>query len=243
MKRFLIVLGMFLMTGLTINGLSAKADEVELFNYANTNMKNFWDQNGKYEQKVLDVGTKIINANKIDKRIAIQTDRNYKMVNAHTNATNKLVTISYGILPYMDNDDELAFVLGHEMGHALDDYGGFFKWADMTLNSKEYEFKADLVGIDLMTKAGYNPVAAICTINKWMPEDYWDVWIFTTHPKTSKRLMAMYKYIYRKYPWALKTDMVHNVNYENFTYSSKKEINEFLQDEAKRAADQHREDL
>lgn len=243
MKRFLIVLGIFLMTGITVNGLSARADEVELFNYANTNMKNFWDENGKYEQKVLDVGTKILNANKIDKRIAIQTLRTYKIVNAFTTRSNKLVTVSYGLLPYMDNDDELASVLGHEMGHAIDAYGGFFKWTDMTLNSKEYEYKADLIGIDLMAKAGYNPVAAICAANKWMPEDYWDFWIFTTHPKTSKRLMAMYKYIYRKYPSALKTDMVKNVNYQNFTYSSQKEITEFLQDETKRAADQHRGDL
>ncbi len=156
---------------------------------------------------------------------------------------NKTVTVYYGILPYLDNDDELAALLGHEMCHALDGYGGFFKWADMALNSKEYETKADLVGIDLMVKAGYNPIAAITMANKWQPEDYWDFWVFTTHPKTSKRLMAMYKYIYVKYPWALKTDMVNNVNYENFTYSSHKEITVFLQEEKKRAAEQHRGDL
>lgn len=243
MKRFLIILGIFLTAGLAVNGLSARADEVELFNYANTNMKNFWEENGKYEQKVLDVGTKIINLNKIDKRIAVQANNDTKNINARTNLQNKTVSINYGILPYIDNDDELAFVIGHEMGHALDAYGGFLKWTDMALNSKEYEYKADLISIDLMAKAGYNPVAAICIANKWMPEDYWDFWIFTTHPKTSKRLMAMYKYIYRKYPSTLKTDMVHNVNYQNFTYSSQKEITEFLQDETKRAADQHRGDL
>ena len=37
----------------------------------------------------------------------------------------------------------------------------------------------------------------------------------------------MYKYIYKKYPWALKSDMVKNVNYQNFTYSSAREIEEF----------------
>lgn len=238
MKKFLTILGILL-----IIGIPANADEVEFFNYANTNMKNFWNQNGKYEEKVLDVGTKIINANKINKRIAIQTNRNYKIVNAYASLQYKTVFICYGILPYLDNDDELAALIGHEMGHALDAYGGFFKWADMKLNSKEYEFKADLVGIDLMVRAGYNPIAAITMANKWQPETYWDFGIFTTHPKTSRRLLEMYKYIYRKYPWALKTDMVHNINYENFTFSSEKEITVFQQAEKKRSNDQHRGDL
>jgi len=235
MKKFLSLLILLFI------GLSAHAEIIQI--ETNVNMTNFWEKTGRYEEKVLDVGTKIINANKIDKRIAIQTDRHLRIINAITRYQDKTVVIYYGILPYMDNDDELAYVLGHEMGHALDAYGGFFKWLDMGLNSKEYEFKADLIGIDLMAKAGYNPVAAITCANKWMPEDYWDFGVFTTHPKTSRRLMEMYKYIYRKYPWALKTDMVHNVNYENFTYSSQKEINLFLQKEKERAESQHREDL
>lgn len=235
MKKFLTLLVIFLI------GSSSFADVIEVERV--TDMSHFWEQTGKYEQKVLDVGTKILNANKIDKRIAFQTYRNHKIINAETYRSNKLVVVYYGLLMYMDNDDELASVLGHEMGHALDDYGGFFKWMDMTLNSKAYEFKADLIGIDLMAKAGYNPVAAICAANKWMPEEYWDFGVFTTHPKTSRRLMEMYKYIYRKYPWALNTEMVHNVNYENFTYSSKKEIAIFQQEEKKRADDQHRGEL
>jgi len=237
MKKFLVVLSLLFM-GLQA---SANGNVDELFNYANTNMKNFWFENGKYEQKVLDVGTKILNANKIDKRIAIVTGRDYKNNNANTNYLTKTVTVYYGILPYIDNDDELAFVIGHEMGHAIDAYGGFFKWTDMWLNSKSYETKADLVGIDLMVKAGYNPVAAICFQNKSFPETYWDGWLWTSHPKTSTRLMDMYKYIYVKYPWALQTDMVYNVNYENFTYSSQKEINLFLQHQKERSAKQQGE--
>lgn len=238
MKKVLIILGIFLTTCSYVF-----AEEIGVFDYPDINMKNFWEKNGRYEQKVLDVGTKIINANKLDKRIPIQMNRNLKTINAVSYFTNKTVVVYYGILPYMDNDDELAYVIGHETAHALDAYGGPFKWVSMTFNSKEYEYKADLIGIDLMVKAGYNPVAAICMANKWMPEDYWDLWIFTTHPKTSKRLMAMYKYIYVKYPWALKSDMIHNVSYENFTYSSEKEINEFQQHEKEREIKQHKEDL
>lgn len=229
MKKFLIIFCAF------IAGMSVRAANVEIYDYSNINMKNFWQENGKYEQKVIDVGTKIINTNKLDKRIPINMDRSTKTINANTSLQDKTVTVYYGLLPYLDNDDELAAVIGHEMAHALDAYGGFFKWIDMGINSKNYETKADLIGIDLMVKAGYNPVAAICMANKWMPESYWDFWILTSHPKTSKRLLAMYEYIYVKYPWALKTDMVHNVNFENFTYSSQKEIDAFIQHEKERA--------
>lgn len=238
MKKILIVLLLCLMTCSLVY-----AEDSDTFDYQETNMKNFWQKNGKQEQKVLDVGAKIINANKLDKHISINTNRNLNVINAVTYKSTKNVVVYYGILPYFDNDDELAFVLGHEMTHAIDSYGGFFKWINMSLNSKEYEYKADLGGIDLMVKAGYNPVAAICTTKKWMPEDYLAFWIFATHPKTSKRLMAMYKYIYIKYPWALKTDMVHNINFENFTYSSQKEINEFLQHEKERADKRNIEDI
>lgn len=233
MKKFLILVGIFL-----ISNSCAYAWEVEVLDYSGLNMDNFWIKTGKYEQKILETGTKIINANKLEKRIAIKMDRRTKIINADTDPVTKTVTIYYGLLPYLDNDDELASIMGHEMGHALDDYGGVFKWMDMRLNSKAYETKADLIGIDLMVKAGYNPVAAICVMNKIGPEDYWSFWILASHPKSSKRMMDMYKYIYVKYPWALKTDMVHNVNYENFTYSSKKEIDEFLQHEKERAEKQ-----
>lgn len=233
MKKFLVILGLLCI------GLQASADFMEIETIGS--MKTFWERTGKYEQKVLETGTKIINANKLDKRIAIQTIREYKIVNAKACPFNKTVYVYYGLIPYIDNDDELAAVLGHEMAHSLDHYGGFFKWADMALNSRTYETKADLVGIDLMVKAGYNPIAAICVDNKWMSERYWDGWLWTSHPKTSKRLMDMYKYIYVKYPWALETDMVHNVNYENFTYSSQKEINLFLQHEKERSIKQQGE--
>lgn len=235
MKRLLVILGLLLV------GIRVQADVIEVETIGD--VKGFWEQNGKYEQKVLDIGTKIIHANKLDKRIPIQLNNSNKVINAHAALNDKVVTVYYGLLPYIDSDDELAFILGHEMCHAVDAYDGPLKWVAMTFNSKEYENKADLIGIDLMVKAGYNPVAAITCANKWMGESYWDTWIFTSHPKTSSRLMNMYKYIYVKYPWALKTDMVHNVNYENFTYSSKNEINQFLQHQKQKTLKQNAEDL
>ena len=224
MKRFLVILCL-LFIGTRVY---AEFDDFE----SNVSMANYWDKNGKSVQKITEIGTKIINANKLDKRVPIQLELTPKVINASSAFWDKTVKISSGILPYIDNDDEMAYVLGHEMSHSMDCYDGFFKWIVVSCNLREYEYKADLVGIDLMVKAGYNPIAAITCANKWMGEDPFD--LFMTHPKTSKRLIAMYKYIYVKYPWALKTDMIHNVCYENFTYSAQKEINAFQQQQKER---------
>lgn len=223
MKRLLAVLLCLIFVSLKVNA--------EILELEPTSTKDFWKKDGIYQEKVLDVGTKILNTNKLDKRVVIEVVKNSKIINAFASPTQKKVYILTGILPYCDNDDELAYFISHEIAHCLDFYDGFMKWFFvMTFNSKQYEYKADLVGIDLMVKAGYNPIAAISVANKVLDESFWDNFLFWTHPKGSKRTLAMYKYIYVKYPWALNTDAIHNVNYENFVHYSQKDINEFVQE-------------
>lgn len=226
MKKILILLTLFFI------GLAVKAEEMEVI--TNLNMVNYWEKTGREVQKVTEVGSKVINANKLDKRIPLKVERNLNVVNATSNKLNKTVNIYTGLLRYIDNDDELAAVIGHEIAHSLDAYDGIGKWIAMTFNSQQYEYKADLIGIDLMVKAGYNPIAAITQANKWMGEDAFDFGLFTSHPQTSKRLFEMYKYIYKKYPWALNSEMVQNINYLNFTNSAQKDINVFQQSEKER---------
>lgn len=227
MKKFLVLV-CFLLAG-----LGAYADFVE--SATGVNMENFWEKNGKEEEKVINMGGKIINANHLDKRIPIMVLRDKKTINAFSYRYDKTVVVTTGILPYIDNDDELAFLLGHEVAHSLDSYGGVGKWAAMTFNSKQYEYKADKIGVDLMVKAGFNPVAAITLQNKFFPEPPVDFGILTSHPKSSSRIFELYKYIYIKYPWALESDMSQNIHYVNFTYSAEKDINLFKQIEKERA--------
>lgn len=224
MKKFVLVVSCLLC--FTLQAQAFVEIDFEPISY-----KHFWENNGIYEQKVLDVGNKILNANKINNRIGFVVTRNIKVINAYSSYIDKSVNIFTGILPYCDNDDELAAILSHEIAHCLDYYeGGIPRWLGaMRFNSKAYETKADLVGIDLMTKAGYNPVAMITMGNKALDESCWDDFIFWGHPKGSKRTFDEYKYIYVKYPWALKTDMVNNINYQNFVNYAQKDINKFIQ--------------
>ena len=219
MKKILVVL-MALMLG---TGAFAET----LYFETDVNMKNYWEKNGKDEQKVMTVAQKILYANKINKRIPLEVKRNTTTINATSNPYYKTVTMYTGMLPYFDNDDELAYVLSHEIAHSIDSYGGAIKLVAMNVNSKSYEMKADLKGIDYMVTAGYNPVAAIIMGTKLFQEPIWD-WGFTsTHPKGSKRVMAMYKYIYKKYPQYLTSEMTKNIVYQNFLLAMDKEIKAF----------------
>ncbi len=225
MKKFLVLLGVMLI------GTCSLAEEVYVIR--GVNFGNFWKKKGIDEEKVLSVGQKIMMDNKIPKRIPIFVANN-KSVNASSNLYDKTVTINSGTFLYIDNDDELAFILSHEIAHSVDAYGGMIKYMAMNANSKKYEQKADLNGIDYMVKAGYDPIAAITMGNKIFGEPIWDWGCTYLHPKGSKRLIEMYKYIYVKYPQYLNSPLTQTASYKNFQYSMSKDILEFQQKQKKR---------
>ncbi|OLA76528.1 MAG: hypothetical protein BHW55_08050 [Candidatus Melainabacteria bacterium 35_41] len=225
MKKILLLLGVLLIGSCTF------AEEIVVIR--GVNMDNFWKKKGIDEQKVILVGQKIMLDNKIAKRVPIWVD-NKKTINAYSRTYDKIVIIHEGMFFYIDNDDELAYVLSHEIAHSVEAYGGMMKYMAVNANSKKYEQKADLNGIDYMVNAGYDPIAAITMGNKIFAEPVCD-WGFTsTHPKGSKRLMDMYKYIYVKYPNYLNSPLTKSPSYKNFEYSMAKEIREFQQKQKRR---------
>lgn len=225
MKKILLLLGVLLIGSCTF------AEEIVVIR--GVNMDNFWKKKGIDEQKVILVGQKIMLDNKIAKRVPIWVD-NKKTINAYSRTYDKIVVIHEGMFFYIDNDDELAYVLSHEIAHSVEAYGGMMKYMAVNANSKKYEQKADLNGIDYMVNAGYDPIAAITMGNKIFAEPVCD-WGFTsTHPKGSKRLMDMYKYIYVKYPNYLNSPLTKSPSYKNFEYSMAKEIREFQQKQKRR---------
>ncbi len=224
MKKLLVVLALLLVSA------SANA-EILLTN--TIDLKNYWEHHGIEFQKVDYVSRKLIHDNGL-KRATVSVERNWRVANAATNKYAKSIIVNTGLLPYISNDDELAFVVAHELAHAQECYGGATKLIAMYANSKKYEYKADLKAIDYMVKSGFNPIAAIIIGNKIFDEPLWD-WGFTySHPKGSKRLVKIYEYIYKKYPSYLNSDMAKNYAYLDALKHSEKEINSFHQKQAKK---------
>lgn len=63
------------------------------------------------------------------------------------NAYGKVIAVSQGLLNFVNNKDELAFVLAHELGHNY----------VVKLTRFEYiETSADKIGTEMIDKAGYN---------------------------------------------------------------------------------------
>jgi predicted Zn-dependent protease len=194
-------------------------------------------KSGQYQKKVMEIGFKILNANRIEKRVVFnyQTSRT---VNAYAFSLDHSVTILGGIIPYLDDDDEIAGIISHEIGHNVDYYAGYFRRLAMTFLPKKYEEKADKAAVDYMVKAGYNPLAMITALNKIAGE--YSRWCSSSHPVTSKRLAYMYEYIYEKYPaYLVQNDYRENIYYQNFLLTSKKDREKIRQKHELNVSDKH----
>lgn len=225
MKKSIFLLALSLLLG---TGAFAQDNYV----ITDIDMANFWTKTGKAQEKVTSVATRIMDKNKLDKRVPVFVVNKNNEPNAVTNKITKIIEVYSGLLSCVDNDDELAFVLGHEMAHAVEAYQGPFSIYYTFFNSKSYEFKSDLKSIDYMVNAGYDPIAAIIIGNKIFSEPYWD-W-GSSHPKGSKRLLAMYKYIYKKYPQYLTSTKTNSPYYKNFEYMFEEELKGFRHKESVR---------
>ncbi len=208
MKKLIALVAFFF---LFVSNL-AFADYVEIVNLA------------EMQQKVDDVGFKILNANNIEQRVVFDVSPKY-VKNASTALSNRQITLYRGLFIRLKTDDELAGILSHEISHAVDSYKGIFRGAmsylTMQLSPKKYEYMADKRAVDYMVGAGYNPIAFIIALNKVAPQESYDA--FSTHPLTSRRLIEIYEYIYRKYPQYLANNAYKNdVIYQNFLITSKK---------------------
>ena len=193
---------------------------------ATTTSATNWDSAAAV-QRVNTIGTKLIKANGIGQAITFKVS-DQADINAYANI-NKEVYVYKGLLQYVTDDQELAAVISHELGHILNGHcakqgvlnTGVNILANATAKatgsttaaaigqqlasskiSRKDEFEADLTGVDIMTKAGYNPLAMISVLNK-ICGNYID--ILQTHPSGEKRLLNIYNYVEYNYPAKLKT--------------------------------------
>ncbi len=177
----------------------------------------------KMQNQVTEVGYRLLNQNSIEKRMVFVLDSG-KPVNAGLCQSDRTIIIYRGMYSMLQNESELAAVLAHEISHAIDSYDGifrgFFHWVSYACAPHKYEYKADKRAVDFMVNAGYNPVALIVVLNKTSAQPRYE-W-FANHPLTSKRLMEIYEYIYKKYPEYLVNNIYkNNMIYQNFLLTSK----------------------
>ncbi len=208
MKRLLAVLFVLGMM------LKAQAAEVLLINP---------NEQAKIQNKISTIGFNILNANEIPQRTMFIYDTS-KTMNACSAFYGRRIVMYRGMFVMLDDDDMIAAILSHEISHSIDSYHGPFRgtfsFFAQSYAPKKYEYKADKRAIDFMVKAGYHPVASIVAMNKIMGQNRYD-WL-SSHPLTSRRMMEVYEYIYRKYPeYLVENKYKTNIYYQNFLITSK----------------------
>lgn len=180
-------------------------------------------ESAKIQRHVSEVGFRILNANEIPRRVVFFYDPK-GIVNAVAYPHSREIYIYRNLYAMLDDDDMLAAVLGHEISHGVDSYDGIFRGIGNVIayihSPKKYEYKADKRAVDYMVKAGYHPVAMIVMMNKSFGQYRYD-WN-SSHPLTSRRMMEIYEYIYKKYPeYLVNNKYLANPYYQNFLITSK----------------------
>ena len=183
------------------------------------------------------IGQNIIKANKMPSTVTFKVTDNPDM-----NATNENVTqyvyIYSGDLKYVENDNELAGVVAHEIGHLVNGHyskssllnGAISSFnpntstetGSTTVNllktlssnkvNKENQKEADITAVDLMMNAKYNPLALISVVYK--SDLATNGGILSSDLSCEERIMNIYDYANYNYPAQVKA------NYKTDSYQS-----------------------
>ncbi len=176
--------------------------------------------------RVEKIGKNLLEKNNLPTQVTfkvIETDE----VNAYASGANEICVFT-GLLKFVEDDSELAGVIAHEIGHIVNNHvakqsiitsltSGLISNANLSSKvrtgveianalslkkmSRADEYEADITGVDLITNAGYNPLAMVSVLYK-ISGKYID--ILQTHPSGDKRTMYIYNYITYTYPQKMK---------------------------------------
>lgn len=171
------------------------------------------------------VGSKILNANKLEKRVVFVYDQTSKkeLLKGSKNLTKRQVMVYKDDYKHVSNDDELAGYLSREIAAAIRSYDGI---GDGWLSSlkikaapKKYELVFDKIAVDYMVKAGFSPIGLITYINKSCPQTRQDK--ISNKNLTSKRLAYIYERICMNYPsYIVNNKYADEDSYQNFLLTS-----------------------
>ena len=183
------------------------------------------DELNSIQTRVDQIGTDLLNENKITKRVVFVYDEaeKGKLRLMSKTLTDRQIILYDGIYRFIQSDDELAAALARDISMAVKSYngmwGGKIDSIQVALGPKKFETVADKRAVDYMVNAGYNPLALIVFINKTCPQLKSDR--FAQHNLTSKRLARIYEYITYKYPeYLANNEYENNIYYQNFLLNS-----------------------
>ncbi len=173
-------------------------------------------------ERVNKIGKALLEKNSLPTQVTftvVETDE----VNAFASG-EKEICVYTGLLKFVNDDDELAGVIAHEIGHIVNNHvakqnvlasvaatvianSSLSDRAKQGANianqltflkmSRNDEYEADITGVDLMIKAGYNPLAMVSMLYK-ISGNYFD--FVSDHPSGDKRTMYIFDYITYTYP-------------------------------------------
>lgn len=178
------------------------------------------------------IGQNIIKANKMPSTVTFKVTDNENM-NTDIAATTQYVYIYSGDLKYVENDNELAAVVAHEIGHLVNGHNAkssilnnaissinpstttekgaatvsLLKTISASKVSKDNDKEADITAVDLLSTAKYNPLALISVVYK--SDAAVSGGILDSNLSCEERIMNIYDYANYNYPATVKA------NYKN----------------------------
>jgi len=150
--------------------------------------------------------------------------------------TNKTINVSTNELTYAGNDNEVASVIANELGHIISGHASKGKVVSLlqsTTNTNvttndttaalvnnytntKQEKEADIIAVDLMVNAGYNPLALIVVLTK-ETGTYWET--ILGQPANADRALNVYNYVSYAYPAKVKAGYSCNEYRTFLTYA------------------------
>lgn len=175
------------------------------------------------------IGQNIIKANKMPSTVTFKVTDNENM-NTDIASTTQYVYIYSDDLKYVENDNELAAVVAHEIGHLVNGHNAkssilnnaissinpsttteqgsatvsLIKTISSNKVSKENDKEADITAVDLLSTAKYNPLALISVVYK--SDAAVSGGILDSNLSCEERIMNIYDYANYNYPDTVKAN-------------------------------------